>query len=117
MADTVKKRALLARRKRRVRKQVFGTKEKPRVSVFRSLNHIYAQIIDDIHGITLASASSLQLKVAGGNIEGAKTVGRTLAERAREKGISKVCFDRNGRLYHGRLKALADAAREAGLEF
>jgi large subunit ribosomal protein L18 len=117
MADTVKKGALLARRRRRVRKHIVGTTDRPRVSVFRSINHIYAQIIDDTKGATLVSASSVQLKVPGGNVEGAKSVGRALAEQAREKGISKVCFDRNGRLYHGRLKALADAAREAGLEF
>jgi len=117
MADTVRKDALLARRRLRVRKSITGTAERPRVSVFRSLKHIYAQVIDDTQGTTLASASSRGLKVAGGNQEGAKAVGRALAEAALAKGVVKVCFDRNGRLYHGRVKALAEAAREAGLEF
>ncbi len=117
MADRKRKMALLARRKLRVRKKIKGTPERPRISVFRSLTHIYAQIIDDTRDATLVSASSAALKVPGGNIEGAKAVGRDLAEKARQKGISKVCLDRNGRLYHGRVKALAEAAREAGLEF
>lgn len=117
MATKNRKAALLDRRRRRVRKKVTGTAERPRVSVFRSLKHIYAQIIDDTSGRTLASASSRALKVAGGNIEGAKAVGKALAAQAQEKAIKQVCFDRGGRLYHGRVKALADAAREAGLEF
>ncbi|MBO8126508.1 MAG: 50S ribosomal protein L18 [Firmicutes bacterium] len=111
-----------ARRHLRVRKKVFGTPERPRLSVFRSLNHIYAQIIDDTTGNTLVAASSLdrdlrgQLKT-GGNIEAARAVGKLVAEKAKEKGISKVVFDRGGNLYHGRVKALAESAREAGLEF
>jgi large subunit ribosomal protein L18 len=109
--------ALMERRKKRIRKSITGTMEIPRVSVFRSLKHIYAQVIDDSQGTTLAAASSIALKIEGGNIEGAKQVGKVLAEKAIEKGISKVCFDRNGRLFHGRVKALADAAREAGLKF
>ncbi len=107
----------LIRRKMRVRNRVIGTSERPRLSVYRSLKHIYAQIIDDTTGRTLASASSLALDTPGGNVEGAKAVGKALGEKARELNITKVCFDRNGRLYHGRVKALADAAREAGLEF
>ncbi len=117
MADTIKKRELLARRQRRVRKKVFGTPERPRLRVTRTLNHIYAQIIDDTRGHTLASASSLALKIKGGNITAAREVGKALAERAFAANITKVCFDRGGHLYHGRIKALAEAAREAGLEF
>jgi len=90
---------------------------RPRVSVYRSLKHIYAQVIDDVTGQTLTSASSVALKIPGGNVEAAKAVGKALAECAKEKGIREVCFDRNGRLYHGRVKALAEAAREGGLEF
>jgi len=115
--DTIHKAALLERRKLRVRKKISGTTERPRMTVFRSLTHIYVQVIDDTAGRTLASASSVALKIPGGNIEAAKAVGRALAERAQEKGIVTVCFDRNGRLYHGRVKALAEAAREAGLQF
>jgi large subunit ribosomal protein L18 len=91
----------------RIRAKVHGTAERPRLNVYRSLNHIYAQVIDDAKGVTLVSASTVA----------AKEVGKQVAERAREKGISKVVFDRGGYLYHGRVKALADAAREAGLEF
>ena len=108
---------LLARRRRRIRKHVSGVPGRPRVSVYRSLKHIYAQIVDDSTGGTLAAASSVMLKIPGGNVGAAKLVGKALAERAREHGIGKVCFDRGGRLYHGRVKALAEAAREAGLEF
>jgi len=108
---------LLERRKKRIRKSIVGTGERPRLTVFRSIKHIYAQVIDDENGFTLAAASSLALKVPGGNLESAKAVGTAVAQSAKAKGISKVCFDRNGRLYHGRVKALADAAREAGLEF
>ena len=117
MASKNHKAMLLERRGKRVRKRVAGTAERPRLSVYRSLKHIYAQVIDDVTGSTLAVASSLALKVAGGNIEGAKAVGRAVAEKAKQKDITKVCFDRGGHLYHGRVKALADAAREAGLEF
>jgi len=112
---------LRERRRMRVRKKVYGTAERPRLNVFRSLKHIYAQVIDDDRGITLVAASSLSPelrgKVNGGNIEGAAAVGRLIAEKAKAKGINKVVFDRAGYLYHGRVKALADAARENGLEF
>jgi large subunit ribosomal protein L18 len=102
----------------RIREKLAGTSERPRLNVYRSLNHIYAQIIDDQNGVTLASASSLQLKLkTGGNVASAKEIGKAIAERAIEKGVKKVVFDRGGFLYHGRIKALADAAREAGLEF
>lgn len=105
---------------RRIRKKVAGTPERPRLSVYRSLKHIYAQVIDDVHGRTLAAVSSAAKSAGlggGGNIAAAKEVGRMIAERAKEKGIRKVVFDRGGYLYHGRVKALAEAAREAGLEF
>lgn len=117
MPTNNKKAALLERRRKRVRKRIAGSPERPRLSVYRSLKHIYAQIIDDTTGKTLAMASSPSLKIAGGNVEAAKVVGRAVAEKAKEKEITKVCFDRGGHLYHGRVKALADAAREAGLEF
>jgi large subunit ribosomal protein L18 len=100
----------------RVRKKVSGTAEWPRLSVRRSLKHIYAQVIDDSSGRTLASASSVAMKIEGGNIDGAKQVGKQLAENAIKIKVQGVRFDRNGRLYHGRVKALADAAREAGLK-
>jgi large subunit ribosomal protein L18 len=116
------------RRKRislRQRKRINGTSERPRLRVFRSVSHIYAQVIDDMSGVTVASAASTEpsLKtvfastVRGGNIAGAKALGKTIAERLKEKGINRVVFDRGGYLYHGRIKAVADAAREAGLEF
>ena len=117
MASKSHKITLLERRRKRVRKRIIGTSERPRLSVYRSLKHIYAQIVDDTTGRTLASSSSVALKIPGGNVEGAKAVGRTVAEKAKERAVSKVCLDRGGRLYHGRVKALADAAREAGLEF
>ncbi|HVZ61255.1 MAG TPA: 50S ribosomal protein L18 [Terriglobales bacterium] len=102
----------------RIRKKLVGTPERPRLSVYRSLNHIYAQVIDDLHGVTLVAASTVEAKSAtGGNLASAKDVGRRVADRAKEKGIAKVVFDRGGYLYHGRVKALADAAREAGLQF
>lgn len=105
---------------RRIRRGLRGTPERPRLNVFRSLKHIYAQIIDDTAQCTLVAVSSADKSAAvksGGNAAGAKAVGRLAAERAREKGIRKVVFDRGGYRYHGRVKALADAAREAGLEF
>jgi large subunit ribosomal protein L18 len=104
---------------KRIRRRVAGTQERPRLAVFRSLNHIYAQVIDDAQGFTLAAAASTEkdLRGKGGNVEGARLIGLKVAERAKEKGITKVVFDRGGYLYHGRVKALADAAREAGLEF
>jgi large subunit ribosomal protein L18 len=102
----------------RIRQKLAGTAERPRLNVYRSLNHIYAQVIDDQTGTTLAAVSTLSLKLkTGGNVASAKEIGKTIAERAAEKGIKKVVFDRGGFLYHGRIKALADAAREAGLEF
>jgi large subunit ribosomal protein L18 len=102
----------------RIRQKLAGTAERPRLNVYRSLNHIYAQVIDDQTGTTLAAASTLSLKLkTGGNVASAKEIGKTIAESAAEKGIKKVVFDRGGFLYHGRIKALADAAREAGLEF
>ena len=110
------------RRHRRVRKDVKGSTERPRLAVFRSLQHIYAQVIDDTEQHTLVAASSLepelksQLKT-GGNIDAATAVGKLLAERAKAKGIELVVFDRGGNLYHGRVQALAEAAREAGLNF
>jgi large subunit ribosomal protein L18 len=102
----------------RIRSKIQGTPERPRLNVYRSLNHIYAQVIDDTKGATLVSASTVAAKAqTGGNVAAAKEIGKLVAERAQEKGIKKVVFDRGGYLYHGRIKALADAAREAGLEF
>jgi large subunit ribosomal protein L18 len=111
--------------KHRIRTRVSGTAERPRLSVFRSLAHVYVQVIDDHSGRTIVAASTTEpaLKAAfeggarGGNRAGAEVVGRTVAERLKEKGITRVVFDRNGFLYHGRIKAVADAARSAGLEF
>ena len=107
-------------RAKRVRRKVSGTPERPRLNVFRSLNNIYAQIIDDVNGNTLASASTLDKDLnveSTGDTSAATKVGELVAKRAAEKGISDVVFDRGGYLYHGRVKALADAAREAGLKF
>ena len=102
----------------RIRRRLAGTPERPRLNIYRSLNHIYAQVIDDSQGVTLVSASTVAAKSkTGGNVAAAKEIGKQIAARAKEKGISKVVFDRGGYLYHGRIKALADAAREAGLEF
>ena len=107
-----------ARRKKRVRKSVMGTPERPRLSVFRSLKHIYAQIVNDLEGTTLASASSKDKGAAGkGNCTSAEAVGKALAERAKGAGVKKVVFDRNGYRYHGRVAALANGARAGGLEF
>jgi len=110
------------RRRRRwgIRKKVFGTAERPRVSVYRSLNHVYAQVINDLEGRTITSASTRDKDLAldrTGNVDAAKAVGTKLAERAKAAGVSSVVFDRGGFKYHGRVKALADAAREGGLEF
>jgi large subunit ribosomal protein L18 len=114
----VDKKKIRTRIHKRIRKKIHGTPERPRLAVFRSLKHIYAQVIDDRAGRTLAAASSGEKgSPKGGNVAGAKEIGRQVAERAKEKGITKVVFDRGGYLYHGRVKALADAAREAGLEF
>ena len=109
----------------RQRKRIAGTSERPRLSIFRSVGHIYAQVIDDLSGQTLVAASSVDpnLKgtfakgVGGGNIKGAEAIGKAIAERSIEKGIKRVVFDRGGFLYHGRIRAVADAARKAGLEF
>jgi large subunit ribosomal protein L18 len=104
----------------RIRRKLRGTAERPRLNVYRSLNHIYAQVIDDAGGVTLASASTNEKaegKRRGGNVATAKEVGKLIAERARTKGIVRVVFDRGGYQYHGRIKALADAARAAGLQF
>lgn len=104
----------------RIRHRVRGSEERPRLAVYRSIKHIYAQVIDDRKGHTVAAASSSEKNSAvksGGNLAGAKEVGKLVAQRAKEKGINKVVFDRGGYLYHGRIKALADAARAAGLEF
>jgi large subunit ribosomal protein L18 len=100
----------------RIRRKLAGTAERPRLSVFRSLNNIYAQVIDDQTGQTLVSSSTIKMKT-GGNVAAAKEIGKIVAELAVKQGIKKVVFDRGGFLYHGRIKALADAAREAGLEF
>jgi large subunit ribosomal protein L18 len=115
------------RRRERVRKRVLGTPTRPRLSVFKSAKHIYSQLIDDVHGHTLAAISSLSPsfqeraekveKASGGNIGGAKILGALIAEQALAKGIQSVVFDRNGFLYHGRVRAVADGAREAGLQF
>ena len=105
----------------RIRKKLLGTSGRPRLNVYRSLNHIYVQVIDDLEGKTLVSASSAEGKkesrTTGGNLAAAKSVGKAIAERAKLKGIEQVVFDRGGYIYHGRIKALADAAREAGLKF
>lgn len=114
------KRTLRTRRHARIRKRLAGTAERPRLAVFRSGRHISAQVIDDEAGHTLAAASTVEAALrqrSGGNAEAATAVGRLVAERAREQGISRVVFDRGGNRYHGRVAALADAAREAGLEF
>src|SRR3954470_19423769 len=123
MADKQRdKQKRLERRKFGIRKSLFGSTERPRLSVFRSDKHIYAQLIDDYAGRTLAAAGSTLTDVRGdlrngGNVEAAKRVGKAIAERAKAAGITKVAFDRGGRMYHGRVKALADAAREGGLQF
>jgi large subunit ribosomal protein L18 len=117
-----RKHELRRRRHYRLRRRVQGTPQRPRLAVFRSLKHIYAQVIDDDQRVTVASASTLDpglkgsLKT-GGDIEAAKAVGRLIADRAKEKGVSQVVFDRGGFAYHGRIASLADAAREAGLDF
>jgi large subunit ribosomal protein L18 len=104
-------------RRRIVKRKIIGTKERPRLSVFRSIKNIHAQIIDDLTGKTIVASSSLKMKKNGGNIAGAKEVGKALAKLAQGKGIKKVMFDRGKTRFHGRVKALADAAREGGLDF
>lgn len=109
-----------SRRRTGIRKRVQGTPDRPRLAVYRSLSHVYAQVIDDLAGVTLVSASTRDKGVSldsTGNIDAAKVVGAAIAQKAKAKGISKVVFDRGGFLYHGRVKALAEAAREGGLDF
>src|SRR5689334_16785293 len=107
----------------RIRERMMGTPERPRLNIYRSLHHIYAQVIDDSKGVTIAFAGTVagkekgKKKKTGGNLASAKEIGKQIATKAKEKGIKKVVFDRGGYIYHGRIKALADAAREAGLEF
>ena len=122
MADTKTKTANLARRRRRVRAKVDGTSERPRLCVTRSGSNIYAQLIDDVEGRTLLSASTIDSELRssvdrGSNIEAARAVGETLGKRAKDAGFTQVVFDRSGHLYHGRVKAVAEGARSAGLEF
>lgn len=122
MITKLDKNKVRKKRHLRVRKRVFGTPERPRLNVFRSNKHIYAQLIDDLNQVTLAAASTLDAelksKIAnGGNVDAAVEVGKLIAQRAKEKGYNTVVFDRGGYLYHGRVKALAEAAREGGLEF
>ena len=117
-----KKEALRQKRHGRVRKKVVGTSERPRLNVYRSLNNIYAQVVDDTAHATLVAASTIDKELkekvkTGGNIDSAKMVGELIAKRAKDKGVEKVVFDRGGYQYHGRVKSLAEAAREAGLEF
>lgn len=119
MENHIRKIARRTRRKRGIRKNVLGVPSRPRLTVFRSLKHIYGQVIDDLTGMTLVSASSREkgFDAVGGNYSGAKKVGETLAKRAKDAGVDAVVFDRNGFKFHGRVKALADAAREGGLKF
>jgi large subunit ribosomal protein L18 len=118
MITQTKRNAIRQRIHDRIRRKLSGTAARPRLNVYRSVEHIYAQVIDDHKGQTLVSASTLALKLkTGGNVAAAKEIGKAVAEKAVQKGIKRVVFDRGGYLYHGRIKALADAAREAGLEF
>jgi len=119
MIKKTEKNAIRERIHKRIRRKLAGNTERPRLAVYRSTAHIYAQVIDDSQGKTLVSASSVDKggKTNGGNVAAAKAIGKLVAERAKEKGIKSVVFDRGGYQYHGRVKALADAAREAGLEF
>lgn len=122
MAHSTSRNKLRIRRHARVRRRITGAQARPRLSVFRSLHHIYVQLIDDATGSTLAAASTREKAISGGlesrkSVGAAEKVGKTIAERAKEKGITTVVFDRGGYKYHGRIKALADAARGAGLEF
>ena len=124
MVRKISKNEIRERIHTRIRKKLSGTSERPRLAIFRSVAHIYAQVIDDSKGVTLVAANSVEKSArvegkrgTGGNVAAAAEIGKRVAERAKEQGISKVVFDRGGYLYHGRVKALADAAREAGLEF
>jgi len=123
MINKSEKNTIRLRIHKRIRRKLRGTAQRPRLAVFRSVAHIYAQVIDDTEGKTIVSASSVDKEGkgapsgSGGNVKAARAIGKLVAERAKEKGIKSVVFDRGGYLYHGRVKALADAAREAGLEF
>jgi large subunit ribosomal protein L18 len=126
MIPQIAKNEVRQRVHKRIRRKLYGTPERPRLNVYRSLNHVYAQLIDDLTGKTLVAANSREgagkpaagaKKKTGGNVAAAREVGKLIAERAKVKGVDKVVFDRGGYLYHGRVKALADAAREAGLQF
>ena len=119
MVKNIDKKAMRLKRHVRVRGKISGTPERPRLNVFRSNANIYAQIIDDVNGVTLVAANTLEKDFEGatGNVEAAKKVGTVLAERAKEKGIEEVVFDRGGYVYHGRVAALAEGAREGGLKF
>ena len=125
MINKTEKKEIRGRIHKRIRRKLAGTTERPRLAIFRSVAHIYAQVIDDLSGQTLVSASTVEPSVkgtfakgvSGGNIKGAEAIGKTIAERSIEKGIKRVVFDRSGFLYHGRIRAVADAARKAGLEF
>ena len=118
MIKKISRKVVRERRHARVRTKINGTPDRPRLNVFRSNAHIHTQIIDDVNGVTLVSASSVDMKLEnGGNIEAAKAVGEELAKRALAKGIENVVFDRGGYVYHGRVQAVAEAAREAGLKF
>jgi large subunit ribosomal protein L18 len=119
MIRKIEKKEIRSRIHMRIRRKLSGTAERPRLAVFRSVAHIYVQVIDDAEGHTLVQASSVDKggKTNGGNVAAAKAIGKLIAQRAQEKGIKSVVFDRGGYQYHGRIKALADAAREAGLEF
>jgi large subunit ribosomal protein L18 len=119
MIKKIQKKEIRKRIHVRIRRKLSGTEQRPRLAVFRSVAHIYAQVIDDSKGVTLVSASSVDkaAKTNGGNVAAAKAIGKLVAERAKDKGIKAVVFDRGGYQYHGRVKALAEAAREAGLEF
>jgi large subunit ribosomal protein L18 len=120
MIKKISRNSLRQKRHLRIRRTLVGTPSRPRLSVFRSSNHIYAQVIDDVNNVTLASASTVEKGSKfknGGNVEAATAIGKLVAERALEKNVTSVVFDRSGYLYHGRVKALAEAARVAGLEF
>jgi large subunit ribosomal protein L18 len=119
MIRNIDKKEIRGRVHKRIRRKLAGTTERPRLAIFRSVAHIYAQVIDDSKGVTLVSASSVDKggRTNGGNVAAAKAIGKLVAERAKEKGVAQVVFDRGGYPYHGRVKALADAARAAGLEF
>lgn len=119
MIPEVSKNKIRKRVHSRIREKVAGSQERPRLNIYRSLNHIYAQLINDADGVTIVSSNTAKggAKRTGGNVASAKEIGKQIAQKALEKGIKRVVFDRGGYLYHGRIKALAEAAREAGLEF